>query len=130
MHTRSRQFALCLLISVLTVSAGCNAITSTSDERSSTEITIRNQDDTDHTVLIQIGKRPIAYSAGRTMESNSTAELEPFNKTGDYDVRMTVDDTTIGTTSSFGLEDNMTVGVQNGVPYIVANSSSPDNKNE
>ena len=130
MQIHIRQFTLCLLVGVLSVSAGCNAITGTGDELSSTEITIRNQDDTDHTVLIEIGRRPIAYSAGRTMENNSTAVLEPFNESGDYDIRMTVDNTTIATTSSFGLENNMTISIYNGVPYIVANSSSSGTKHE
>ena len=68
-----------------------------------------NQDDVGHAVVVEIGElsddpNP-AYAAGRTLEAESGAELEPFDGTGEYEVSVTVDGESTVVTHTFNGEE-------------------------
>jgi hypothetical protein len=82
-----------------------------------------NQDNSDHAVVVEIleNSREV-YSTGTTIEAESDVELEPFNHTGEYDVKVTVDgestvisytftETDSPETTSIGIDNNGTVTV-------------------
>lgn len=90
MRPRTHRIALNLLVGVLVLTAGCSAIQD--DSESSTNLLLVNQDNTDHAVVVEIldNSREV-YSSGTTIEAESDVELEPFNHTGKYDVKVSVD---------------------------------------
>jgi len=112
-HPRTKKIALSLLVGLLAISAGCSAIQSTDD--TSTRLLIANQDNTDHAVLVEITQNEdVVYSAGRTIEAESNAELAQFDQTGEYEVKITVDGNSTVQTYDFTAEDSTTtVGVDN-----------------
>lgn len=87
---RTHRIALSLLVGVLVISAGCSAIQD--DSESSTNLLLVNQDNSDHAVVVEIleNSREV-YSTGTTIEAESDVELESFNHTGEYDVKVSVD---------------------------------------
>ena len=110
---RIRKIVLGLVVGFLAISAGCSAVQGNED--SSTRLHIANQDDTNHAVLVEIIKNEdVVYSAGRTIEGESDAELEPFSKTGEYKVVLTVDGHSTVTTYRFMSDESATtIGVNN-----------------
>lgn len=121
MRPPTRRLALSLLVGILVITAGCSAIQN--DSESSTNLLVVNQDETDHAVVVEIlqdGRE--VYATGRTVEAESDVELEPFNHTGEYDVKVTVDgestvvpytftETDSPATTSIGIDNDGTVTV-------------------
>lgn len=121
MRPPTRRLALSLLVGILVITAGCSAIQN--DSESSTNLLVVNQDETDHAVVVEIlqdGRE--VYATGTTVEAESDVELEPFNHTGEYDVKVTVDgestvvpytftETDSPATTSIGIDNDGTVTV-------------------
>ena len=112
-HPQTQKIVRSLLVGFLAISAGCSAIQGNGD--SSTRLLIANQDDTDHAVLVEISEgEDVVYSAGRTIEGESDAELESFNQTGEYQVKITVNgNSTVRTYDFVDGESATTIGVDN-----------------
>lgn len=116
MRPSTRKIALSLFVCVVVLTAGCSGIQGT--ESSSTTLNVVNQDDVDHAVVVEIGD--IAddpnpdYTAGRTLDSDSGVELDPFDGTGEYEVTVTVDGEQTVVTHTFGPDDDVvTIGIDN-----------------
>jgi hypothetical protein len=109
----TRKIALLLVVVGFSLLAGCSAFTTTDD--ASTELLIANQDNTDRAVLIEISEgEDVVYSAGRTIDAETTADLKPFNGTGEYEVTLSVDGDSTTTTYEFTAEDAATtIGIDN-----------------
>jgi len=112
MRPRIRRFTLCVLVCTLAISAGCSVIATNGD--SPTSLAITNQDNTGHAVVVEIadGER-LAYSEGRIMEGESSTEIDAFNETGKYHVRVAVDGSTTTKTFTFEGDDPLTIGIDN-----------------
>ena len=110
---QNRKIALLLVVAGFILLAGCSAFTTTDD--ASTELLIANQDNTDRVVLIEISEgEDVVYSAGRTVDAETDADLEPFNQTGEYQVTMSVDGDSTTTTYEFTADDAVTtIGIDN-----------------
>lgn len=110
---QTRKIALLLAVVGFILLAGCSAFTTTDDV--STELLIANQDNTDRVVLIEISEgEDVVYSAGRTVDAETNADLEPFNQTGEYQVTLSVDGDSTTTTYEFTADDAVTtIGIDN-----------------
>lgn len=115
MRPRTRSIALSLLLCVAVLLAGCSAIQD--PESSSTTLNVVNQDEIGHAVVVEIGDiaddpNP-AYTAGRTLDAESSVELKSFDGTGEYEVAVTVDGETTVLTHAFGSDENVVIGIDN-----------------
>ncbi len=87
---QTRTVVIGLLIGVLVVSAGFSGLLG--DGETANELLVVNQDGTDHTVVVEILEEgSLVYSDGRTLEAESQLELARFNRTGEFEMRITVD---------------------------------------
>lgn len=116
MALQSSRVAGLLIVSVLVVLAGCSAVPGIGGE--STDLTLVNQDDVDHAVVVEIGQLgddpDPAYTAGRLMDAESDVTLAPFERTGEYVVSVSVDGET--TERSYTFESGkspITIGIDN-----------------
>lgn len=106
MEPSTRSVVAGLLLCCLVLTAGCSG---PDIGPSATGINVVNQDDVGHAVVVEIGElsddpNP-AYAAGRTLEAESGAELEPFDGTGEYEVSVTVDGESTVVTHTFNGEE-------------------------
>ena len=110
-HTR--RIALLLVVVGFILLAGCSAFTTTDD--ASTELLVANQDNTERAGLIEISEgEDVVYSAGRTIDAETNADLEPFDQTGEYQVTLSVDGESTTTTYEFTADDAVTtIGIDN-----------------
>lgn len=74
-----------------------------------------NQDNTDHAVVVEISDETgLVYSDGRTIDAESDLDLAQFNRTGEYDVAVTVDGESTTVTHTFESGDRMVnIGIDN-----------------
>lgn len=78
-----------------------------SDNDTSRELKLVNQDNTDHAVVVEISDETgLVYSDGRTIEAESDLNLAQFNQTGEYDVKVTVDGNSTTMTHAFQSSDD------------------------
>lgn len=111
MRHRNRYVVLSVLFGVLVVTAGCSTILSDND--TSRELKLVNQDNTDHAVVVEISDETgLVYSDGRTIEAESDLNLAQFNQTGEFDVKVTVDGNSTTMTHTFQSSDD-TIHVTN-----------------
>lgn len=111
MRHRYRYVVLSVLFGVLVVTAGCSTILSDND--TSRELKLVNQDNTDHAVVVEISNETgLVYSDGRTIEAESDLNLAQFNQTGEFDVKVTVDGNSTTMTHTFQSSDD-TIHVTN-----------------
>jgi hypothetical protein len=104
-RNRYRYVVLSVLFGVLVVTAGCMG--TLSDNDTSRELKLVNQDNTDHAVVVEISdKTGLVYSDGRTIEAESDLNLAQFNQTGEYDVKVTVDGNSTTMTHAFQSSDD------------------------
>ena len=108
----TRKIAL-LVVAGFILRAGRSSFTTT--DEASTELLIANRDNTDHAVLIEISEgEDVVYSAGRTVDAETNADLEPFNQIGEYQVTISVDGDSTTTTYEFTADDAVTtIGIDN-----------------
>jgi hypothetical protein len=102
MQDKTHYVVLGLLVGLLIFSAGCTGILS--DDDSTRDILLVNQDETDHAVVVEIfDDSRLVYSDGRTIDAESDLDMAQFNRTGEYKVRVSVngDSTTIRHTFEF-----------------------------
>lgn len=116
MALRTRRVIGLLLVSVLVVLAGCSAIPGIGGE--STALTLVNQDDVDHAVVVEIGQLgddpDPAYTAGRLVEAESDVELAAFERAGEYVVSVSVDGETTERSHTFESGNSpVTIGIDN-----------------
>lgn len=111
MRQRYRYVVLSVLFGLLVVTAGCSTILSDND--TSRELKLVNQDNTDHAVVVEISDETgLVYSDGRTIEAESDLNLAQFNQTGEFDVKVTVDGNSTTVTHTFQSSDD-TIHVTN-----------------
>lgn len=113
MRPRTHKIALGLLVGMLAVTAGCSGLQG--DDETSTGLHIANQDNTNHAVLVEISQNGrVVYSGGRTIDAESDAELASFNRTGEYNVTISVDGESTETVYTFQKDDRATtIGIDN-----------------
>jgi hypothetical protein len=105
-----------LLVLVLVLLAGCSGLPGIND--SSTSLSVVNQDETAHAVVVEIGQISDAlnpdYAEGRTLNGNEDVELASFSETGDYRIDVTVDGETTETPYTFENDNSqVTIGTDN-----------------
>lgn len=101
-QNKTRYVVLSLFVSLLLFSAGC--IGASVNDDSTRNILLVNQDDTSHAVVVEISDDSgVVYSDGRTVDAESDLNMAQFNRTGEYEVKVTVDgdSTTIHHTFQF-----------------------------
>jgi hypothetical protein len=116
MTLRTRRGAGLLLVSVLVVLAGCSAVPGIGGE--STALTLVNQDDVDHAVVVEIGQLgddpDPPYTAGRLVDAESDETLAAFDRTGEYVVTVSVDGETSEESYTFESgKSPVTIGIDN-----------------
>lgn len=104
------------LLGVLLLTAGCSGILG--DNGTARELTLVNQDSTDHAVVVEISDETgLVYSDGRTLEAESGLNLAQFEQTGEFEVKVTVDGTPTIVTHTFQSTDDSihttTIGIAN-----------------
>lgn len=107
MQPSRRSAAASVLLCVLLFTAGCGAIQG--EAGTATSLYLVNQDDVEHAVVVEIGALADdptpAYTAGRTLAAESDVELDAFDETGEYELKITVDgDSTVHTHEFTGEE--------------------------
>lgn len=120
MTSSKRYVALSVFVALLLALAGCSALTGAED--TTANLLVANQDGAAHAVVVEImdGGAEV-YAAGRTVDAESDVDLRPFDRSGTYDVKVTVDGTTTvvahefergqsTTTIGIGNEGSVTVG--------------------
>lgn len=86
----------------------CSA--SQSSDPQSDKLVLVHQDNTNHAVVVEISRgEKVVYSEGRTLASESSAQLESFTQNGEYRVAVTVDGQTAVKTSTFPDDDSATM---------------------
>jgi hypothetical protein len=113
---QTRTVALSLLVGTLVLAAGCSGLIGNGD--TTTELKLVNQDNTDHAVVVEISNETgLVYSDGRTVEAESDLNLEQFDGTGEFEVRVAVDGDRSERTHTFESDDNSiqvtNVGIDN-----------------
>ncbi|MEF8837900.1 MAG: hypothetical protein V5A18_00155 [Haloarculaceae archaeon] len=120
MESTARNLARTLLVAALVFSAGCLGVLST--DESSVRISVVNQDDTPHAVVVEIdhlSDHPDPrYTDGRTLDANEDAKLAPFDKTGDYRIDVTVDGQTTEVPHTFENGESVTIGIADGAVTV------------
>ena len=113
MSPPTRKLALSLLVGLLTISAGCSALQSSNTP--SDKLVLVNQDNTSHAVVVEISHgEKLVHSEGRTLEAESSTQLESFTQNGEYQVSVAVDGQTTVKTYTFPNDDSATtIGIEN-----------------
>ena len=113
MNPPTRKLALCVLVGLLAITAGCSALQG--NNTPSNELVLVNQDNTNHAVVVEISQgEEVVYSEGRTLESESDSQLESFTQNGEYKVAVTVDGQTTVKTYTFPSDESATtIGINN-----------------
>lgn len=116
MDLRVQNIVLSLLVGVLVLSAGCSGMLGNDDV--TRDIIVVNQDSTDHAVVVEISdKSGIVYSDGRTLDAESDLKMAQFNRTGEYEVAVTVDGDTTSIRHTFESKDRpiqaINIGIDN-----------------
>lgn len=104
---------LSLFVGLLVATAGCSAFQSSSTPTDTMQLV--NQDDVSHAVVVEITRgEELVYSAGRTLEAESSTQLDAFEENGEYEVAVTVDGNTTVTTYTFPSDESATtIGIDN-----------------
>lgn len=115
-HLPTRRAAVSLLVGVLLLTAGCSALQD--ETQPSSDVLLVNNDETDHAVVVEIAQLSDspdpAYATGRTLDTDSQVNLEPFTETGEYAVTVTVDGTTTELTHTFDRDNSVVnIGIDN-----------------
>ncbi|WP_254840612.1 hypothetical protein [Natronomonas marina] len=132
MQPSTRSVAVSLLLCGLVLTAGCSAIQS--NEQSATSLILVNQDDVAHAVVVEIGALaddpdPV-YAAGRTVDAESDVDIDPFEETGEYEVKITVDGESTVRTHTFdgeGSATTTTIGIDEDGDATVGSAGSDRN---
>ena len=116
MRHNTRKILLGLLVGALVFGAGCSGVLS--DDGGSHDLMLINQDATDHAVVVEISDETgLVYSDGRTIDAESDLDLDRFNGTGEYEVKVTVDGNSTTVTRTFESNDDPTritnIGIDN-----------------
>lgn len=99
-HRTTRNVLLGLLVGSLVLGAGCSGVLS--EDAPTREMKLVNQDDTTHAVVVEISDESgLIYSDGRTVDAESDLNLAQFNRTGEYELKVTVDGTSTTVTHTF-----------------------------
>lgn len=109
----ARTAALTVFVTLLVAFAGCSAVQPS--EETTANLLVANQDSADHAVVVEImdGTREV-YSAGRTIDGESDAELAAFDRAGEYEVKVTVDGNSTILTHTFETgQTTTTIGIDN-----------------
>lgn len=113
MKPSTRTIVLSVFVSALLLTAGCSAFQDSTGSES--DLLVANQDSDGHAVVVEIldgGSR--VYSTGQTIDGESDAELASFDRSGEYEVQVTVDGTTTVLTHTFESErSTATIGIDN-----------------
>lgn len=100
MYHRDRYAVITASLVVLVLTAGCTGMPT--DNETTRELKLANQDNTEHAVVVEIsGETGLVYSDGRTIDAESDRNLAQFTRTGEFDVRVTVDGTSTTITHTF-----------------------------
>lgn len=100
MYHRDRYAVITASLVVLVLTAGCTGMPT--DNETTRELKLVNQDNTEHAVVVEIsGETGLVYSDGRTIDAESDRNLAQFTRTGEFDVRVTVDGTSTTITRTF-----------------------------
>lgn len=118
MHERPHRFALALLLGLLVASAGCSAIDGGDD---ATQIRLVDQDNDDNVVLVEIlDGQSVVFSAGRTTDGETGADLGVVNLSGEFTVRVTVDGESTEVTRQLPDDDaTITIGLHDDKPVSI-----------
>lgn len=116
MDHRIQTIVLSLLVGMLVLSAGCSEMLGEDDV--TRDVIVVNQDSTDHAVVVEISDDSgIVYSDGRTLDAESDLKMAQFNRTGEYEVAVTVDGDTTTTHHTFESKDRpiqaINIGIDN-----------------
>lgn len=116
MNHRTRLAVLGLLVGALVFSAGCTGILGEDDV--TRDVIVVNQDNTSHAVIVEISDDSgLVYSDGRTLDAESDLKMAQFNRTGEYEVAVTVDGDTTTRRHTFKSKDRpiqaINIGIDN-----------------
>ncbi|MEF8894297.1 hypothetical protein [Halodesulfurarchaeum sp.] len=116
MDLHTRKVAIGLLFGLLVVSAGCSGLFA--DEATTSELLVVNQDETDHSVVVEIVEDGnLVYSDGRTLGAESQLNMARFNRTGEFEMKITVDGNSTTLSHTFGEDsdppDVTNIGIDN-----------------
>jgi hypothetical protein len=118
-----RTVGLSLLVGVLIVGTGC--VGTLGEDDVTRDIIVVNQDRTSHAVVVEISDDSgVVYSDGRTLDAESDLKMAQFNRTGEYEVAVTVDGNTTVTRHTFESKDRpiqaVNIGIDNQGTVTVA----------
>lgn len=113
MHHTTRNVLLGLLVGSLVLGAGCSG--ALNEDAQTHDLKLVNQDNTDHAVVVEISDETgLVYSDGRTIDGESELDLTQFDRTGEYDVAVTVDGESTTVTHTFENGDRIiNIGIDN-----------------
>lgn len=113
MTSTKRYVALSVFVALLLALAGCSALTGAED--TTANLLVANQDGEAHAVVVEImnGETEV-YATGQTVDGESDVALRPYDRSGTFDVRVTVDGTTTVVTHGFESgQSTTTIGIEN-----------------
>lgn len=114
MDQRIRTVVLSLLVGLLIIGAGCSGMLGEDDV--TRDVIVVNQDSTAHAIVVEISDQSgVVYSDGRILDAESDLKLAQFNRTGEYEVAVTVDGNTTTTQHTFQSKDRPIQAVNIGI---------------
>lgn len=116
MNHGTRLVVLGLLVGALAFGAGCTGTLGEDDV--TRNVIVVNQDSTSHAVVVEISDESgLVYSDGRIVDEESDQKMAQFNRTGEYEVVVSVDGDRMTTRHTFESEDRpiqaVNVGIDN-----------------